>query len=50
MMGLYALAWFADARPFAVLAVTVQGGRVVAIDVRAEPARLGRLDLTAAAG
>jgi len=39
-----------DGSPFAVLAVTVRGGRIVAIDVLADPDRLGRLDLTVVAG
>jgi RNA polymerase sigma-70 factor, ECF subfamily len=40
------VAWAPDGRPFAVLALTVKGGRIVAIDVLADPDRLGRLDLT----
>jgi RNA polymerase sigma-70 factor, ECF subfamily len=40
------VAWSPDGRPFAVLALTVQRGRIVAIDVLADPDRLGRLDLT----
>ena len=40
------VAWAPDGRPFAVLALTVQGGRIVAIDVLADPDRLDRLDLT----
>jgi RNA polymerase sigma factor (sigma-70 family) len=32
-------------RPFAVLGFTVSGGKIVAIDVIADPARVGRLDL-----
>jgi RNA polymerase sigma-70 factor (ECF subfamily) len=35
-----------DGSPFAVLALTVRGGRIVAIDVLADPDRLGRLDLS----
>lgn len=38
--------WAADGRPFAVLSLTVAGGRVVSIDVLADPDRLARLDLT----
>jgi RNA polymerase sigma-70 factor (ECF subfamily) len=34
-----------DGSPFAVVALTVRGGRIVAIDVLADPVRLGRLDL-----
>lgn len=32
--------------PFAVMGFTVTGGRIVAIDALAAPARLERLDLT----
>jgi RNA polymerase sigma-70 factor (ECF subfamily) len=39
------VAWAPDGTPFAVLALTVQRGRIVAIDVLADPDRLGRLDL-----
>jgi RNA polymerase sigma-70 factor, ECF subfamily len=44
------VAWAPDGSPFAVLALTVRGGRVVAIDVLADPDRLRRLDLTVVAG
>ena len=37
--------WRPDGRPFAVLSMTVAGGRIVSIDVLADPDRLGRLDL-----
>jgi RNA polymerase sigma-70 factor (ECF subfamily) len=40
------VAWAPDGSPFAVLALTVRGGRIVAIDVLADPDGLGRLDLT----
>jgi RNA polymerase sigma-70 factor (ECF subfamily) len=39
------VAWLPDGRPFAVLSVTVAGGRIVSIDVLADPERLGRLEL-----
>jgi RNA polymerase sigma factor (sigma-70 family) len=39
------VAWLPDGRPFAVLSVTVAGGRIVSIDVLADPERLDRLDL-----
>jgi len=39
------VAWDRDGRPFAVLSVTVAGGRIVSIDVLADPDRLSRLDL-----
>ena len=44
------VAWALDGSPFAVLAMTVSGGRIVAIDVLADPDRLGQLDLTVVAG
>jgi RNA polymerase sigma-70 factor (ECF subfamily) len=44
------IAWAPDGSPFAILALTVKGGRIVEIDVLADPERLGQLDLTAVAG
>jgi len=44
------VAWLPDGTPFAVLAVTVRAGRIVGIDVLADPERLARLDLTEVAG
>jgi RNA polymerase sigma factor (sigma-70 family) len=44
------VAWAPDGTPFAVLAFTVRGGRIVAIDVLADADRLARLDLTDVAG
>jgi RNA polymerase sigma-70 factor (ECF subfamily) len=44
------IAWAPDGRPFSVVALTVRGGRIVAIDVLADPDRLGELDLTVVAG
>ena len=44
------VAWAPDGRPFAVVALTVRGERVVAIDILADPDRLGQLDLTVVAG
>ncbi|HEY6015110.1 MAG TPA: RNA polymerase sigma factor SigJ [Candidatus Limnocylindrales bacterium] len=44
------VAWSPDGSPFAVLALTVRGGRIVAIDVLADPDRLGQLDLSVVAG
>jgi RNA polymerase sigma-70 factor (ECF subfamily) len=35
-----------EGKPFAVMGFTVAGGRIVEIDVLADPARLGELDLT----
>jgi RNA polymerase sigma-70 factor (ECF subfamily) len=44
------VAWTPDGTPFAILALTVNGGRIVEIEVLADPDRLGKLDLTAVAG
>ncbi len=44
------VAWAPDGSPFSVVAVTVKGGRIVAIDILADPDRLGQLDLTVVAG
>ena len=35
-----------DGQPFAIGSVTVRGGKIVAIDILADPARLRQLDLT----
>ncbi len=43
------VAWNPDGSPYAVLALTVQGGKIVAIDVLADPDRLAQLDLTVVA-
>lgn len=40
------VAWTPDGRPFSVLAMTVRGGRIVRVDVLADPDRLAQLDLT----
>jgi hypothetical protein len=34
-----------DGRPFSVVGFTVRGGKIVEIDVLADPDRLGRFDL-----
>jgi RNA polymerase sigma factor (sigma-70 family) len=44
------IAWAPDGSPFAILALTVRGLRIVAIDVLADPERLARLDLTMVSG
>jgi len=44
------VAWAPDGSPYAILALTVTGGRIVAIDILADPERLGKLDLTEVAG
>lgn len=41
-----AVAWKPDGTPFAVGAITVRGGKIVAIDILADPDRLSELDLT----
>ena len=43
------IAWAPDGSPFAVVAVTVRGGKVARLDVLADPDRLSRLDLTVVA-
>ncbi len=40
------IAWAPDGSPFAVLALTARGGKIVHIDVLADPDRLSRLDLS----
>ena len=35
-----------DGEPFAVAALTVRGGKIVELDILADPERLSRLDLT----
>jgi RNA polymerase sigma-70 factor (ECF subfamily) len=42
------VAWVPDGSPFAVLAVTVRGGKIARIDAVADPDRLDPLDLTVA--
>jgi hypothetical protein len=37
----------ARGRPVAVVGFTVRGGRIIAIDILADPARLHRVDLAA---
>jgi RNA polymerase sigma factor (sigma-70 family) len=44
------VAWTPDGRPFAVISLTVARGRIVSIDVLADPDRLSRLDLGLNAG
>ncbi len=44
------VAWAPDGRPFAVVALTVRGGKIVEIDVLADPVRLAQLDLAEVAG
>ena len=44
------ITWGPDGAPFAVLAMTVRGGRIVAIDVLADQERLAQLDLTEVTG
>ena len=44
------VAWAPDGSPFSVVALTVRVGRIVAIDILADPDRLAELDLTVVAG
>jgi RNA polymerase sigma factor (sigma-70 family) len=43
------VSWLPDGRPMAVMGFTVAGGKIVAIDILADPERLSRLDLSALA-
>ncbi len=43
------IAWMPDGSPFAILALTVKSGRIVEIEVLADPERLSKLDLSAVA-
>ena len=38
---------YRDGRPFSVGAITVRGGKIVEMDILADPERLAQLDLTA---
>ena len=44
------VAWTPDGSPFAVVALTVRGERIVSIDILADPDRLAELDLAEVAG
>jgi RNA polymerase sigma-70 factor (ECF subfamily) len=44
------VAWAPDGSPFAVVALTVESGRIVEIDILADPDRLAQLDLTEVTG
>ena len=44
------IAWAPDGNPFAVVAITVAGERIVSIDILADPDRLRRLNLDPPAG
>ena len=41
------VAWSPDGSPFSVVSITVAGGRIVSVDILADPDRLRELDLTA---
>src|SRR6185437_16410945 len=45
--GMFGMMSFRDGRPFSVGAITVRGGKIVEMDILADPERLGQLDLTA---
>jgi ketosteroid isomerase-like protein len=44
------VAWTPDGRPFSVVSLTIAGGRIVSIDILADPDRLRELDLDLVAG
>jgi len=44
------IAWLPDGSPFAILALTVRVGKIVAIHILADPARLATMDLSAVTG
>lgn len=44
------IAWYPDGSPFAILALTVRAGKIVAIHILADPARLATMDLSTVAG
>jgi RNA polymerase sigma-70 factor, ECF subfamily len=48
--GMFGMMSFRDGRPFSVGAITVRGGRIVEMDILADPERLAQLDLTAVDG
>jgi hypothetical protein len=43
--GAAGVVWASRARPFSVVGFTVRGGRIAAIDILADPARLHRIDV-----
>jgi len=43
------VAWAPDGSPFAIVALTVRGGRIVELDILADPERLAKVDLTVVA-
>ena len=45
--GMYGMMSYRDGKPFSVGAITVRGGRIVEMDILADPERLSQLDLTA---
>ena len=44
--GALGMVTFQDGQPFAIGAVTVSGGKIVELDILADPKRIGELDLT----
>jgi RNA polymerase sigma-70 factor (ECF subfamily) len=44
--GAAAMVTFLDGKPFSLGAMTVSGGKIVAIDFLADPERMAQLDLT----
>jgi RNA polymerase sigma-70 factor, ECF subfamily len=45
--GAAGVVWAARGRPFSVVGFTVRGGKIAAIDILADPTRVGRLDFRA---
>jgi RNA polymerase sigma factor (sigma-70 family) len=45
--GMYGMMSYRDGKPFSVGAITVRGGRIVEMDILADPERLSQLDLAA---
>jgi RNA polymerase sigma-70 factor (ECF subfamily) len=43
------VAWTPDGSPFAIVALTVRGGRIVEFDILADPERLAKMNLTVVA-
>src|SRR5262245_58158017 len=41
------VSWLPSGKPFSVMAFTINGGKIVEINILADPARLGRLSLPA---
>jgi hypothetical protein len=44
--GTAGMVTFLEGRPFSIGAATIRGGKIVEMDILADPERLGQLDLT----